>query len=104
MKHTSETDMNQNSNCSPKSTTPTEELTFELLDKLNNNIAEIFSLSGDNLKLLADADLNKIVEIYPEKYSLDWMEDIIFCANEKLLEMQTREDAKGLLLALNCPI
>ena len=96
--------MNQNLNCSPKSATPIEELIFELLDKLNNNIAEIFSLSGDNLKLLADADLNKIVEIYPEKYSLDWMEDIVFCANEKLLEMQTREDAKGLLLALNCPI
>ena len=56
------------------------------------------------MKLLSDADLNKIVEIYPEKYSLDWMEEIVFCANEKLLEMQKREDAKGLLLALNCPI
>ena len=96
--------MNRNSNCSPKSATSIEELTFELLNKLNNNITEIFSLSGDNLKLLADADLNKIVEICPEKYSLDWMEDIVFCANEKLLEMQKREDARGLLLALNCPI
>ena len=95
-------DMNQISSCPPKVDTPDKEIVFELFEKLHSNITELLTLSGDNLKLLADTDVNKLAENCQGKYSLDWMEEIVFCANERLLEMQKREDAKNLLLALNC--
>jgi len=69
----------------------------KLLDKLKNDMALLVRLEGEDLTMLADLDDPNIFEDYGQ----DFIEEVTLTANERLLEMQNREDAKGLLMVLN---
>ena len=69
----------------------------KMLTSLENNIELLLSVSGNDLKLLAELDTTK----YKIDFNSDFLQEVSFRANEVLLTKQGCQDISGITNALN---
>ena len=85
---------------SPSPMVPPTDKLLKKLEKLFQDREQLNTMSGNDLKLLADIDIEKFIDCNKAYLKGEFLKEIVRDANKKLMEIQERKDMRSVLMVL----